>query len=103
MPSKTQSQTADVKAELETLRADFGALAKEVNSLVQMQAAAAKEGVSERASELQSASQRELDRLGKAATASVEEAETFVKSNPAGSVAGAAAVGFALGALLARK
>lgn len=103
MANKAQTSPADVKSEIETLRADFASLAAEVNNLVKAQTEAAKEGAAERVVELKSAGQRELEKVGAAATKSAEDAEQFVKANPAGSVAGAAAIGFALGALLARK
>lgn len=103
MATKAQTSTADVKAELETLRADFSSLTAEVNKLVKVQTAAAKDGASERVVELKSAGKREMDKVGELASQSAEDAEKFVKANPAGSVAGAAAVGFVLGALMSRK
>lgn len=82
MANKAQTSPADVKSEIETLRADFASLAAEVNNLVKAQTEAAKEGAAERVVELKSAGQRELEKVGAAATKSGGRCRTIRQGQP---------------------
>lgn len=103
--SKTRQSnpTEDLRKDFEALRDDVGALAEMLKDQALESRSRAADAAADRVVALKAASQERLDEIRARATDAAKSAEDVVRRNPAYSVAGAAAAGFLLGALTARR
>ncbi len=125
MARTTQPSTADLKREFDSLKADLGGLAKELRAY----AASQERSLGQRAADTASATagtmrdaagtmrdnvstlrdavlergDEQLQSLRAFAETAAGNAEDMVRQHPGSTVAGAAAVGFLIGALMARR
>ncbi|PWE28001.1 hypothetical protein [Pararhodobacter marinus] len=114
MARASQPSTAQLKREFDALKADLGALAHEMRAYAQAQesslssraqakantAADAARGAAE---SLFSGADHQFQHIRQFAESAAGGAEDMVRERPAAIVAGAAAIGFLVGALAARK
>ncbi|GAB1378862.1 DUF883 C-terminal domain-containing protein [Pararhodobacter aggregans] len=125
MARATQPSTADLKRDFDALKADLGNLTKELRAFAQAQ----ERSLSQRATEtaqaaangvvgtaqaaangflgategLRETGAQQAQNLRSLAEQATSGAEELVREHPAGTVAGAAAIGFLVGALAARR
>ncbi|MCB1391104.1 MAG: DUF883 family protein [Rhodobacteraceae bacterium] len=114
MARATQPSTADLKRDFDALKADLGALTNELRAFAQAQerslsqratqtAQAAANGVLGATEGLRESGAQQVQNLRALAEQATSGAEDLVREHPAGTVAGAAALGFLVGALAARR
>lgn len=95
--------TEDLMKEVETLRADFAALTKELGALVRSEKEALTARAADRVVALKATGERKLEEANAIAAKAAEEAAGIVRTHPAASIAAASAVGFIIGSLTARR
>lgn len=93
----------DLRVDFEMLREDVGALAQIMKEEVRFQEKDLAGKASERVVALRSAGEHRLEEIRTRATEAAKRAETTVREHPGYAVAGAAALGFMLGALALRR
>lgn len=125
MARATQPSTADLKREFDSLKKDFGALTRELRAFAEAQerslARRASEGAREAGSmaaetmdaavdsirdaagNLRDSGEQHVQRLREIAEQAGAGAEEMVRERPGATLAGAAALGFLVGALTARR
>lgn len=100
---QTTPDTDALMKEVEALRKDFGALTQELKSLAQDSSESLSARAADRVVALKTKGERQLEEASALAGKAAEDASDYVKKKPATSMAGAAALGFVVGALTARR
>jgi len=94
--------TDRLREEFDTLRSDFQSLARELRSFARHEEEALEGKASDRVVALKTAGEHQLELAKRYAADAGKAAEKTVREHPGYAVAGAAAVGFLLGALTLR-
>ena len=101
--SKISDKADDVKGDFDALKADLGALTGELKRFLAAQNASFGQKAVETAGVVRDASEQQLAALRDMAQNAAGSAETLARKHPVGTVAGAALLGFAIGALATRR
>lgn len=96
-------ETERLRKEFDNLREDFMSLTRELRSYAQNEERALGERASERVVSLKSAGERQYETAKHYAVDAAKTAETTVREHPAYAVAGAAVLGFLVGAFAVRR
>ncbi|MBB5516834.1 ElaB/YqjD/DUF883 family membrane-anchored ribosome-binding protein [Rubricella aquisinus] len=101
--STTSASTDDLVKQIETLKADVQALTDTLGELGKAQGAAAKNAAAEKAAALRDAGEDQINRARGAANDLNDQANEFVRTQPATALGIAAGVGFLVGMMSGRK
>jgi ElaB/YqjD/DUF883 family membrane-anchored ribosome-binding protein len=98
-----KDDTEQLRREFDNLREDFVSMARELKSYAGHQGRSVEEAASDRVVALKSVGERQLEAAKSYAVDAAKAAEEGVRAHPGYSVAGAAALGFLLGVVTARR
>lgn len=98
-----KDETARLREEFDNLRTDFLSLAQELKAYAEHEQHAFEDRASDRVVALRAASERQLEAAKGYALDAAKAAENGVREHPGYAVAGAAALGFLIGAFTTRR
>ena len=103
LESSSAELTAEMRRDFDALRKDVSALTDVMKQYATLQESNLRAAANDRIVSLKSAGEDQLDELRQRAEQTAADAQEMVRKNPGYSVAGAAAIGFIIGALTARR
>jgi ElaB/YqjD/DUF883 family membrane-anchored ribosome-binding protein len=101
--STASASTDDLAKQIETLKSDVQALTETLGELGKAQGAAAKNAAAEKATALRDAGEDQINRARDTASDLNDQANEFVRTQPATALGIAAGVGFLVGMMSGRK
>ena len=95
--------TDEMRRDFDALRRDVSSLTEVVKQYAQLQESNLKTMANDRIVSLKAAGEDQIEHLRSRAEQTVRDAEGYVRQNPTNAVAGAAALGFIIGAIFSRR